>query len=263
MAAQALAQQQAQQQALIDSQRAAISSQISALNTEKTLLQEVAKLRLDALREELRIVQGLTDFFKDIGKNILDLQLSPQGINTVSQRLAIAQGEINSLFSSLLSATEAEKLTIGKDIQSLINTLFSLSGEAFQQPSLEFRDSFRGVIAQLEKLQEMVGPTRSIEEINASIEEIERQSQQMLASIDAGIEALQQKSSQLQQASNVLTGQIAQDILELKEFLRDEAIKLLDLRLEQLSEVTENVGMTEIEILDEHIMLSVWTGFLF
>jgi len=266
LAAQRLAAQQAEAQLQANSLRAradAINSQISALQSQKTLEQDIARDKIDALNEELRIVQQLEGLVDSIQQNILDLTLSSQSPFTVFERLDIARTEIARLFEELATATDIEKIGIGQEIQDLLNTLNKLGGEAFQQPSLEFRDTFREVINQLEALQALVEPARSVEEINASIEQIEQESQAILDSIDAQIESLRSQQASLQNQANAILAQANTltaagnaDLLELKEFIRDEAIKILELRLEQLALLGKEAITTELEGLQAIVDIS-------
>ncbi|HEY7536006.1 MAG TPA: hypothetical protein VH878_08665, partial [Thermodesulfobacteriota bacterium] len=249
---------------VVEAQIKGIQDSIDALQEQKKLIQENARAQIDnlnaekeRLNDELRIQQQLLDLSESIKQNIQDLILGPQSIDTSFQRLTQAQGIISGLFAQLQTATPEQKIGIGKQAQDLLNDLLSIGGEAFQQPSLESRDLFRSVIEQLEDLQDLVGPTRSIEEINASIEAIDQQivdiNTQMeasLASIDAQTDALRNQIDQLrdtivdtQTIQTQIMGPAAEEAKAYYEFIRDEATKILDLRLQQLADLgIDNLG---------------------
>jgi phage host-nuclease inhibitor protein Gam len=239
------------QRQVIEAQREAIQRRIDALQDEKDRIRDAYRARIDALKEELRIVESLEELAQSIRDNILDLLLGPQSIENVFQRLHRAQEEIARLFEELKVATPERKVEIGKRAQDLLNQLLELSGEAFQQPSLEFRDQFRSVIEQLEILAEMVEPTRSSEEILSEIERLQNEMDAKLASIDARIEALRAQSEALSRQALTLQGQAAEQARAFYEFIRQHAIELLNKRLEQLSQI----GTGEFTISQQ--MLSV------
>jgi hypothetical protein len=265
---------------VVKAQIAGIEAQIKGLEDSKKLIQENARGEIDnlnaekeRLNDELRIQQQLLDLSESIKQNIQDLILGPQSIDTSFQRLQRAQGIISGLFAQLQGATPEQKIGIGQQAQDLLNDLLSIGGEAFKQPSLESRDLFRSVIAQLEDLQDLVGPTRSIEEINASIEAIDQQivdiNTQMeasLASIDAQTDALRNQIDQLrdtivdtQTIQTQIMGPAAEEAKAYYEFIRDEATKILDLRLQQLADLgidnlgslttMEAIGVSQLEVL--------------
>ncbi len=253
--------QQLQAEAELEAQRALFESRISGLEAEKSVIQDAARARIDALQEELRVIQELTDLAESIRQNIQSLLLGSSSILTPTQRLALAQSQINTLFGQLGSATDSQRAGVGKQIQDLLNQVVGIGGEAFQQPSLEFRDTFRNVIEQLEDLQAMVEPTRSIEEINTEIGAVNKRMEAQLAGIDAQIEALRQQSSSLQAQQIQVSNKYADEARVFYEYIRGEAVKILEARLQQLRDLgignleslgtMEAIGVSQLTVLRE------------
>ncbi|MGH7849644.1 MAG: hypothetical protein ACREOP_05050, partial [Thermodesulfobacteriota bacterium] len=250
LAANELARQQAAAQAQINAQRNAINNQIQGLQRLKTVEAKKNQEALDALQEQLNLVQDLESLVESIQQNIQDLLFASGGPESVFERIARAQSEVSRLFSEIGSAGPEERAEIGKRLQDMLNELNTLRQEGFQAPSPESDALFRDIIGGLEKLEGMVEPARSSEAIQASIEAIQEKSQKALESIDKRIEAAQSKLSGLQTVSNQLTGKVADEIRALKESIREEFIKILEERLDQLGEVTD-IGLGDILSIEE------------
>lgn len=203
---------------------------ISSLREQKQLINDFYNTRLNGLREEVRISESLLDLREGIGDNIRDITLGPDSILNAFQRLELVQSDISDLFSQISGASDADRLSLGQDLQDLINRSFGIAGEAFQQPSPEFRDQFRGVIGQLEDLQDIVEPTRSVEQINSEIERLTGIQNERLQTIDARIE-------QLSNETRTVGGENRQELLELKEFTRQFAVEIVEEKLSLLGEL--------------------------
>jgi hypothetical protein len=114
---------------------------------------------------------------------------------------------------------------------------------------------------QLEELQALVGPTRSIEEISAAIERVTKSMDEKLAKIDARIESLRARSDALQSQQINISKKAQEQARAYYEFIQQQALKLLDERLKQLAEIgidtssaltsTEQLQSTTNEILTQ------------
>ncbi len=239
-----LQEQQAAAQAAAEAQKRRIQGQIDSLNKEKSKIEEVYQARIDALEKELDLAKSINEFLKGIDQNILELLTGNQSIEGVQQRLARINEAVESMFARVAGASGEEKLTLAKELQDLINQSLDIAGEAFQNPSLEFRDQFRNTIQQLEELKALIGPTRSIEEISASIEAIQKEMDLKLGQIDKRIDSLQNTLSSIGNQQIKLTGEAAAQARAYYEWIRQEAIKLLDLRLKELQEIGVNTDST-------------------
>lgn len=239
----AQSQLQAQQQQA-DRQAELISARIEGLREERDSIQEAANIRLEALREELRIAELQERLVENIEGNIQDLLFSTQSPESAFAQLARAESQLGQLAAELENATGEERVRVGEQIQELLNTRLDVSGRAFQQPSLEFRDAFRNTVRGLEELKQEIEPVRSVEEINAEILQEEQILNERLSFIDQRIEMMRQEQNALQERANELSGQVAAEVREMKERIRVQAEQILDQRLQQLQES----GLSEIGI---------------
>lgn len=244
-AQQAVAQeQQAAAQAEAKARQEAITGQISALEREKQMIAEVGQERLAALNEELQVTQNLFSIAENIGKNIQDLLLGSSGVESPFQRLQRAQSDLDSLQARFASSTGEERGALAQDIQGLLNTVLDIGGEAFDNTSPEFRDTFRQVINELGSLKDQVEPTKSIEQINQEIADLTKVNEANLRSIDDRMEALRaqaqaaaQEASAIGQQAFQLDEETAAEARAYYEYIQQEAQANLDARLAQLAEL--------------------------
>ncbi len=226
-----------------EAQSEQFQSRIASLERERELEAEFAQERLDELNEALNVAEALTSIAKSIEDNIKNLLLGPGSIESPFQRLQRAQQELVELQARFATSAGEERVELASEIQDLFNTVLSIGGEAFDSTSLEFADTFRQVISGLEDLQAQVEPTRSIEQINQEIAEITFENERHLRAIDSEIQALRQQSQQFSQQSIQISGAAVEQAREYYEFIREQALELLDQRLEQLAELgIEDVG---------------------
>lgn len=253
---------QGEQTAQIQDQQTNINqSRSDALEREKRAIQDIARVRLDALEEELQIAEDLTSLSEDIRLNIQDLTLGSASIDTPLERLTATQARIDELFGELSRAAPGDRADIGREIQDLLNTMLGTAGEAFQTPSPEFRDTFRNVIEQLEALQEMVEPARSVEEISAEIQAVNERMEEQLERIDRQIESARNVAQSIGQTQIQQTNKYSDEARAYYEYIRGEAVKILEARLQQLRDLgignldslntMEAIGVTQIQVLRE------------
>lgn len=240
----------ANMQQAIQGNIAAVNSQIQNLQLLKTVEADKNQAALNALNEQLNLVEALESFIEGIRNNISSLLLAPGGPESVSERLSRARGGIADLFAQLAGASPEDQLGIASQLQDLLNELNTLRQEGFQAPSAESDDLFREIVLNLEKLEGLLEPARSSEEIQASIETIEAASQVLLSSIDSQIASFQSQLTGLQSTGNQLTGAVAAEIRALKEAIRAEFVLILEERLLQLEEVTSTGFEVELDALN-------------
>lgn len=246
----------ANQRQAIQANAAAANSRIQNLQRLKTVEADKNQAALDALNKELNLVEALESLVEGIRRNISTLLLAPGGPESSAQRIARARGGVENLFNQLASASPEQQVEIAGQIQDLLNELNTLRQEAFQAPSAESDALFREIVLNLEKLEGLIEPARSSEEIQASIETIELASQAFLSSIDSRIVSFQSKLTSLQSTGNQLTGAVANRIRELKEAIRAEFVLILEERLKQLSEVSE-VGLGDIVEIEAEMLITL------
>lgn len=245
LAANELAKQQAEQQAQTAKRQAAINKQIQSLQTLKSKEEELNKSKIDALNKQLDIARGLESLLKSVQALKQSLLFAPGGPESVYARIARARGEIDNLFRQMMTASPEDRVELGAKLQDMLDELNRLRQEGFQSPSPESDALFREVILGLEKLEGLVEPTRSSEEIEASIEAISKASQEYLSSIDSQIQSMQSELSSIGNTTNTLTGQAADEIRALKESIRDDFVEILKERIAQLDETT-NASLGDI-----------------
>lgn len=238
---------QAAQAEAAKKQQAAIQNTINSLNKEKSKVEEIFRTRIDALNEELRLIQDLESLIDSIRQNIQDLLLSPGGPESVFERISRAQSEISRLFGELGAAGPEQQIEIASRIQDLLNELNTLRQEGFQAPSPESDALFREIIGGLESLEGLIEPARSSEDIQASIETLTAENQAVLESIDAKIESAQTRLAKIGEQTSQNTFKMSQELQGLFEYIRSEYIRILEERFTQLEDVTDTGFATEIE----------------
>lgn len=232
-----------------EAQRDAIQKRIDNLNKEKDKINEVFQERIDALNEELRIAEEFASLAESIRQTLDSILFSPESVLTGVEQVSALQSNIATLQAQLATATDPEKqLDIAGRLEDAFKTLFDTAGDAFGVNSPEFVAIFDQVTGGLENLAEFTeGRGRSVEEINAEIERLTAENEATLKSIDAKIEATQERLANIGQSTADNTFHASQELTELFEFIRSEYIRILEERFDQLGEVSEYGFATETE----------------
>lgn len=241
---------QEEQTKAAEAQQAAIQNTINSLNAEKQRIEAAHNARIDALNEELRIVQDLESLINGIRQNIQDLLFAPGGPESVFERISRAQAEVSKLFAELQGAGPEEQAEIGARLQDMLNELNALRQEGFQAPSPESDALFRAIVGGLEMLEGLIEPARSSEDIQASIESLTAQNQAVLESIDAQIQSSQTRIAQISEQTSRNTFKMSEELQSLFEYIRGEQIRILEERLSQLGEVAD-VGLADIAGIEQ------------
>ncbi|MEW6146102.1 MAG: hypothetical protein AB1598_13910 [Thermodesulfobacteriota bacterium] len=232
-----------------EAQRARIEKRIDNLNKEKDKINEVFQERIDALNEELRIAEDFAQLTESIRQTLDSILFSPESVLTGVEQVSALKTNIATLQAQLASTTDPEKqLDIAGRLEEAFKTLFDTAGDAFGVNSPEFVAIFDRVTGGLENLAEFTeGRGRSVEEISAEIERLTAENEATLKSIDAKIEAAQERLANIGQSTADNTFHASQELTELFEFIRTEYMRILEERFAQLGEVSEFGFATETE----------------
>jgi hypothetical protein len=245
----AFAAEQAAMQAAAEAQKQAIQSRIDGLQKEKDRINEAFRERIDALNEELRIAEDFARLTESIRDTLDSIVFSPESVLTPVEQVSALQTRIGDLQSRLDSAIDPEmQLKLADELRGAFQQLFESAGDAFGVNSPEFVAIFDQVTGGLESLaDETAARGRSVEEISAEIERLTAENEKHLAEIDAKIQAAQDKLASIssQVASN--TFKMSEDLKATFEFLRDEYIRILEERFDQLGELTGDGFASELE----------------
>jgi hypothetical protein len=234
-----------------EAQKAGIQAQISSLNEVKTQIQEISRLRLDTLNEELNVAQQLESLFDSITKTLDGIIFSSNSVLTPIEQVSILQSRISSLQAEIQGASGSALAELGKELETALSQLFGSAGDAFGVNSPEFVAIFDQVTTGLADLQDLTeGASRSSEEIQAEIEALQAQTNLELQEVDESINALNDRlasiNSQVQE-NTFVASQALQDTLT---FLQGEYVQLFNDRMEQLAEVSNEGFATEILALE-------------
>jgi hypothetical protein len=232
-----------------EAQRERIQKRIDNLNKEKDKINEVFNKRIEALNEELQIAESFAQLTESIRQTLDSILFSPESVLTGVEQVNALQSNIAGLQAQLTSAVDPEKqLEIAGRLEEAFKTLFDTAGDAFGVNSPEFVAIFDQVTGGLESLADFTGERgRSVEEISAEIERITAVNEATLKSIDAKIEAAQERLANIGQSTADNTFHASQELTELFEFIRSEYIRILEERFAQLGEVSEFGFQTEVE----------------
>ena len=232
-----------------EAQRDRIQKRIDNLNKEKDKINEVFQKRIDALNEELRIAEDFAQLTESIRQTLDSILFSPESVLTGVEQVSALQSNIATLQAQLASTTDPEKqLDFAGRLEEAFKTLFDTAGDAFGVNSPEFVAIFDQVTGGLENLAEFTeGRGRSVEEISAEIERLTAENEATLKSIDAKIEAAQERLANIGQSTADNTFHASQELTELFEFIRSEYMRILEERFAQLGEVSEFGFATEVE----------------
>lgn len=242
----------AEAQKAIEAQRSAIQGRIEGLQAEKDRIEEAFRARLDALEEELRIAEQFKDLAESIKGTLEGILFGADSIFNPIEQVNMLQADIARMQNSLTGAGSAEeRLAIAGQLEDAFSSLHKAAADAFGTTSPEFHAIFDQVTGGLESLRLMSEQgARSAEQIAASIEEITKQNEAHLASIDARIESAQAEMASIGEATVENTFQASQRLQELMEYLRSEYTRLLEERFQQLGEISETGFATELEGLN-------------
>ncbi len=240
---------QAARQRAEEAQRARIEKRIDNLNKEKDKINEVFQKRIEALNEELQIAESFAQLTESIRQTLDSILFSPESVLTGVEQVNALQSNITNLQAQLASAVDPEKqLEIAGRLEEAFKTLFDTAGDAFGVNSPEFVAIFDQVTGGLENLADFTGERgRSVEEISAEIERLTAVNEATLKSIDAKIEAAQERLASIGQSTADNTFHASQELTELFEFIRNEYMRILEERFAQLGEVSEFGFQTEVE----------------
>lgn len=246
------AQAQAQAEAFANAQRANITAAIDGLGRERDAIQKNFDLRLEALQEELRLAEDFKSLTESIKNTLGSIILGPDSIFTAIERLNLVQSDIASTQAALNATTDpAKQLELAAKLEESFTSLFDLAGEAFGVNSPEFVAIFDQVTSGLEDLIDLTDSrTRTIEEINASIEALNLERNETLERIDAQIQSSQAQLSAIQTQNVQATFQVSNRVQELAEFFTNEYIDLLNARFEQLGQIDAQGFATELGALN-------------
>jgi len=115
--------------------------------------QENAQIRIDALTEELEIVQAIADVNKQIKADLEAMKRSPLRARlTPGRRVAELRGDIAEAKAAFESAKPEDKAEAAEKLRQLYNQLLQLGEEVYQRPSRAFQEIYREVQHGLEGL---------------------------------------------------------------------------------------------------------------
>jgi len=240
---------QAARQKAEEAQRARIEKRIDNLNKEKDKINEVFQKRIEALNEELQIAESFAQLTESIRQTLDSIVFSPESVLTGVEQVNALQSNITGLQAELAGTRDPERqIEIVGRLEEAFKTLFDTAGDAFGVNSPEFVAIFDQVTGGLESLAELTETRgRTVEEISAEIERLTAENEATLKSIDAKIEAAQERLASIGQSTADNTFRASQDLRELFEFIRSEYIRILEERFAELEEVSEFGFKTEIE----------------
>ncbi|GEM_PF-1840218 len=240
---------QAARQRAEEAQRARIQKRIDNLNKEKDKINEVFQKRIEALNEELQIAESFAQLTESIRQTLDSIVFSPESVLTGVEQVNALQSNITGLQAELAGTRDPERqIEIVGRLEEAFKTLFDTAGDAFGVNSPEFVAIFDQVTGGLENLAELTETRgRSVEEISAEIERLTAENEATLKSIDAKIEAAQERLANIGQSTADNTFRASQDLRELFEFIRSEYIRILEERFAELEEVSEFGFKTELE----------------
>ncbi len=240
---------QAAAEARAQAQRRGIESRIAGLEREKKLIEENFDTRLEALQEELRLAEEFASLTESIRETLRSIVFSAESVFTTVEQINMLQGELAGLQTELASTNDPERqIELARRMEDAFKTLFDLAGDAFGVNSPEFVAIFEQVTGGLSSLAEFTeNASRSVEEINAEIERLNAERNVMLEGIDLRIETLREQLSAIGSQNVQATFQASERVQALFEFMRNEAIAILEERLAQLEELEAAGIKTEIE----------------
>lgn len=232
-----------------EAERAAVQQRIDGLQREKERIEEAYNKRIEALNEELRIAEGFAQLTESIRRTLDSIVFSPESVLTGIEQVNALQGNVAALQQELAGTTDPEKqMKIAGRLEEAFKTLFDTAGDAFGVNSPEFVAIFDQVTGGLSGLAEMTeSRARTVEEINAEIERLTAEQNGRLESIDARIEAAQERLSAIGTQEVEATFQASDRVKELFEYIRTEYMRILEERFAQLEEASITGFATELE----------------
>jgi TP901 family phage tail tape measure protein len=171
-----------------------VNAQIQEIQNRYAALQAQAEqnrqLHLQGLNKQLQVIQGwqsLLDGIKDDLARLRTTSISPEN---VFKRLATAKGLVEGLKEQIAGAEGAGEIELAAKLRQRLLEYLELAGEAYQRPSIQYREIYDAVVADLEAIQ------KDAEEFAAQEQEIQKQiaqysqstalyTQQMAAEIQA------------------------------------------------------------------------------
>ena len=232
-----------------EAQRAAVQGRIDGLEAEKDRIEDAFRARIDALEEELRVAEQFKDLAESVRDTLNGIIFGGQSIWNPIEQVNMLQADIARMQAALAgAASPEERLALSADLEDAFASLHQAAADAFGTTSPEFHAIFDQVTGGLEALARLSDEgARSAEQIAASIEEITKQNEAHLASIDARIEAAQAELASIGEATVENTFQASERLKELFEYIRSEYTRLLEERFDQLGEISETGFQTELE----------------
>ena len=228
----ATAEQQQAAKAL-EAQKQIIETRITGLESERDLITQNFKTRIDALNEELSVAQEFKDLSEQIGSDLRGIIFGADSPLTGIEKFSRLQGDI----AGAMGATTAAEID---RLRGFLTQSFQIGTEAFGAGSPEQLAIFQQVTTELQSLQDTTAERgRMVEEINAEIERLTAINSQQLADLNTQIETLRSQT----QTQTDLTDQISQSTRDLFNFIQGEAVSVLEERLTQLNEF----GNTQVE----------------
>jgi PAS domain-containing protein len=162
--------------------------QIDALNDQKRAIQDANRAEIDALQKELQLAQDwqrIAEAVKSQLDAITDL-LAPTHPQT---SLDLLKAQFEEAYSAFQASPSAEAAKTVQDLgQRLLQTAQQVPG--YELPSTAFQNLAAEVSSALQGIASVAGQGRSAEEIQSSIEALNQQQSDQLASIDTQIAAL-------------------------------------------------------------------------
>jgi hypothetical protein len=239
-------------EARAESQRRAVQAQIDGLEREKDLISKNFDARIEALQKELQIAEEFARLNESILNTLNSIIFSPESVFTSIEQVGLVQSDITKLQGELAgTADPARQVEIAGQLEEAFERLFGLAGDAFGVNSPEFTAIFDQVTGGLTDLADLTAAgSRSVEEINAEIESLNLERNQILEGIDARIDQAQERLAAIQTQNVQATFQASSNVRELFEFIRGEYIRILEERFAQLEEVQELAFESEIGALN-------------
>lgn len=249
--------------ALLEQQRQANQGRIDSLETQIQRQEELKQLELESIDAEIKGKQQALEIarqYQTLNEQIEnDLNALVTGSNsplTDTERLNRIRAQVSGLEGELSRATTPEqRLDIIDELRSLQQDLISVGSTAFGVGSPQFNAIFTEVKSNLNELLDVTDERgRSTEEIQASIESLNQERNEIQKRFDSRVERLNGQIDNLRGIDR----NVAQGVQGTFSFLRNEFTSLLEARMQQLTEATAigdnqlvNIESQQLGVLQE------------
>lgn len=223
-----------------EAQNRANQRRVDSLRQEITRIQESSRIRLDALNEELRLANQFKQLAESIQDDLDRLLFSPDSFLSPIEQIVALQSRVTSLQTGLAGETDPNRrIELINDLRDAFSNILQVTGDTFGVGSPEFISEFDRVTSELQALKDITeGSFRPVEDINAEILMVQKQTAAFIASINTRITSLNQST----QTQIGLTGAQIAEIRGLREQVAQGLNALLPARVASLGNITADVG---------------------